>query len=138
MADLAAFHREHKTGGESPVSAEPAEALVMLRQPLHQRRAAADEPDDHTPDGALESEAFVDTDGIDLEKRIRYHVRVEKKGDRIHFDFSESDDQVIGPINIRPALGNATMYFALTVAPASGAHAESAGSISIKSKSSRV
>ena len=34
------------------------------------------------PDGAFESEAFVDTDGIDLDRRIRYHVRVEKKGDR--------------------------------------------------------
>ncbi len=56
------------------------------------------------PDGVFESEAFVDTDGIDLDRRIRYHVRVEKKGDRLHFDYSGCDDQVIGPINIRPAL----------------------------------
>jgi N-methylhydantoinase B len=66
------------------------------------------------PDGAFESEAFVDTDGIDLDRRIRYHVRVEKQGDRLHFDFSGCDDQVIGPINIRPALADATVYFALT------------------------
>jgi N-methylhydantoinase B len=66
------------------------------------------------PDGAFESEAFVDTDGIDLDRRIRYHVRVEKKGDRLHFDYSGCDDQVIGPINIRPALADATVYFALT------------------------
>jgi N-methylhydantoinase B len=66
------------------------------------------------PDGTFESEAFVDTDGISLDRRIRYHVRVEKVGDRIHFDFSGCDDQVVGPINIRPPLANATIYFALT------------------------
>jgi N-methylhydantoinase B len=65
------------------------------------------------PDGSAEAEGFCDTDGIDLERRIRYHVRVEKKGDRLHFDYSGSDDQVIGPINIRPSLARATIFFAL-------------------------
>lgn len=65
------------------------------------------------PDGASEAEAYCDTDGIDLDRRIRYHVRIEKKGDRLHFDYSGSDDQVVGPINIRPALARATIFFAL-------------------------
>jgi N-methylhydantoinase B len=65
------------------------------------------------PDGSYEAEAYVDTDGIDLDRRIRYHVRVTKTGDRIHFDFSGSDDQVTGPINIRPALGRSCLYYAL-------------------------
>ena len=65
------------------------------------------------PDGAHEAESFVDTDGIDLNRRIRYHVRVTKTGDRIHFDFSASDDQVTGPINIRPDLARGCVYYAL-------------------------
>ena len=65
------------------------------------------------PDGAYEAESFVDTDGIDLERRVRYHVRVEKTGGRIHFDFSQSDDQVTGPINIQPALARSCLYYAI-------------------------
>jgi N-methylhydantoinase B len=65
------------------------------------------------PDGAHEAESFVDTDGIDLDRRVRYHVRVEKNGDRIHFDFSGSDDQVAGPINIQPALARSCLYYAI-------------------------
>jgi N-methylhydantoinase B len=65
------------------------------------------------PDGTHEAESFVDTDGIDLERRIRYHVRLTKTGDRIHFDYSGSDDQVQGPVNIQPALARACLYYAL-------------------------
>jgi N-methylhydantoinase B len=65
------------------------------------------------PDGVHEAESFVDTDGIDLDRRIRYHVRVEKHGERIHFDFTGSDDQVIGPINIQPDLARGCVYYAL-------------------------
>jgi N-methylhydantoinase B len=65
------------------------------------------------PDGVHEAESFVDTDGIDLNRRVRYHVRVEKRGDRIHFDFSGSDDQVAGPINIQPALARSCLYYAI-------------------------
>jgi N-methylhydantoinase B len=65
------------------------------------------------PDGAHEAEAFVDTDGINLDRRIRYHVRVEKTGDRIHFDFTQTDDQADGPINIQPSLARSCVYYAL-------------------------
>jgi N-methylhydantoinase B len=40
-------------------------------------------------------------------------VRVEKRGDRICFDFRESDDQARGPANIRPPLVRACCYYAL-------------------------
>lgn len=53
-------------------------------------------------DGVFEAERFVDDDGVDLNKPVRIHVRVEKKGDRIHFDFSGSANQTRGPANIRP------------------------------------
>ncbi len=48
-------------------------------------------------DGRFEAERFVDDDGIDLEQPVRIHVVVEKKGDRIHFDFTSSADQTKGP-----------------------------------------
>jgi N-methylhydantoinase B len=65
------------------------------------------------PDGTAEAESFVDTDGIDLERRIRYHARVTKTGDRILFDYTGSDDEVKGPVNIQPALARACLYYAL-------------------------
>ncbi len=53
-------------------------------------------------DGRFEAERFVDDDGVDLNKPVRIHVAIEKKGAAIHFDFSSSADQTKGPANIRP------------------------------------
>jgi N-methylhydantoinase B len=64
-------------------------------------------------DGRFEAERLVDDDGIDLEKPVRIHVVVEKKGDNIHFDFSGSDDQTKGPANIRPPLAQAAAAYVL-------------------------
>ncbi len=65
------------------------------------------------PDGAFEAEAFVDNDGIRLDVPIRYHLRVEKRGAGIHFDFSQTDDQAAGPVNITPPLARACVSYAL-------------------------
>src|SRR5713226_10581745 len=65
------------------------------------------------PDGRFQAERFVDDDGIDLEKPVRIHVIVEKKGDRLHFDFSGSADQTKGPANIRPPLVQAACGYCL-------------------------
>jgi N-methylhydantoinase B len=64
-------------------------------------------------DGRFEAERFVDDDGIELEKPVRVHVVIEKKGDHIHFDFSGSADQTKGPANIRPPLVQAACAYAL-------------------------
>jgi N-methylhydantoinase B len=64
-------------------------------------------------DGRFEAERFVDDDGIDLNKPVRLHVVVEKKGDHIRFDFSGSADQTKGPANIRPPLVEAACAYAL-------------------------
>src|SRR4029453_7268752 len=64
-------------------------------------------------DGRFEAERFVDDDGIDLEKPVRIHVVVEKKGDSIHFNFSGSADQPKGPANVRPPLVKAAVGYAL-------------------------
>jgi N-methylhydantoinase B len=65
------------------------------------------------PDGTHEAEGYMDNDGIDLERPVRIHVRVAKAGDRIHFDFSGSDSQTSGPVNINPPLVRACCYYAL-------------------------
>ena len=64
-------------------------------------------------DGRYEAERFVDDDGIELNKAVRIHVVVEKKGDTIHFDFSGSADQTKGPANIRPPLAQAACAYCL-------------------------
>jgi N-methylhydantoinase B len=64
-------------------------------------------------DGRFEAERFVDDDGIDLEKPVRIHVVVDKKGDSIHFDFSGSADQTKGPANVRPPLVQAACAYCL-------------------------
>ena len=65
------------------------------------------------PDGVHEAEAFVDNDGVNPDRRVRFHARVTKHGDRIHFDFSGSDDQAAGAINIGPALTRSCVHYAL-------------------------
>jgi N-methylhydantoinase B len=63
------------------------------------------------PDGEAEGETFVDHDGIDLQRPIRIHVKVVKRGDKLHFDFSGSSDQTQGPANIRPPLVRAACVY---------------------------
>ncbi|OGQ78344.1 MAG: hypothetical protein A3F90_01840 [Deltaproteobacteria bacterium RIFCSPLOWO2_12_FULL_60_19] len=65
------------------------------------------------PDGRSEGESFVDHDGIDLDRPIRIHVKVDKQGGNIHFDFSQSSDQTEGPANIRPPLVRACCAYSL-------------------------
>ncbi|MDK1387138.1 hydantoinase B/oxoprolinase family protein [Sinorhizobium sp. 8-89] len=64
-------------------------------------------------DGVFEAERYVDDDGVELSKPVRIHVRVEKTGDAIRFDFTGSADQTRGPANIRPPLVQAACAYAL-------------------------
>ena len=64
-------------------------------------------------DGRFEAERFVDDDGIDLERPVRIHVVIEKRADKLHFDFSGSADATKGPANIRPPLVQAACAYAL-------------------------
>src|SRR5215471_10895048 len=65
------------------------------------------------PDGRFEAERFIDDDGIELNRPVRVHVAVEKRGDAIHFDFAQSADQTRGPANIRPPLVRAAIAYCL-------------------------
>ncbi|HEY6197572.1 MAG TPA: hydantoinase B/oxoprolinase family protein, partial [Candidatus Binatia bacterium] len=84
------------------------EALFALTEARVRREIAS------WPDGEAESERFVDSDGIDLDKPVRLHVRIEKHGDRLRFDFTGSADQTKGPANIRPTVVRAACGYCLT------------------------
>ncbi len=64
------------------------------------------------PDGTHEASSELEIDD-GTRRGVRFHVRVEKKGDRIVFDFSGCDDNVTEPINIRPPLVRGCIAYAL-------------------------
>lgn len=64
-------------------------------------------------DGRYEAERFVDDDGVRMNHPVKVHVVVQKKGDSITFDFSGSDDQTVGPANIRPPLVRGAIAYCL-------------------------
>jgi N-methylhydantoinase B len=65
------------------------------------------------PDGRQEAEGLLDHDGIGYDRPRRVHVAVEKKAREILFDFSASDEQARGPVNVTSALIKNTCYFGL-------------------------
>lgn len=65
------------------------------------------------PDGESEAEAWLDTDGVSVNQRVRVHVRLTKRRDTIEFDFSGMAGQVAGPINIRPQVTESISLLAL-------------------------
>ncbi|MHA1109151.1 MAG: hydantoinase B/oxoprolinase family protein, partial [Alphaproteobacteria bacterium] len=67
----------------------------------------------HLPDGVGEAESFLDSDGIDFDKQVRLHVRVTVKDGEVELDFTRSDPQGQGPVNLRAALVEASCFQAL-------------------------
>jgi N-methylhydantoinase B len=60
-----------------------------------------------------EADGYLDNDGIVLDRPIYIHVRIEKRAGTIHFDFSKTQEQSGGAINIRPPLVRACCSYAL-------------------------
>jgi N-methylhydantoinase B len=65
------------------------------------------------PEGTSEAEGFMDSDGIDVNKPVRLHCTVTVKDGIVTFDFSKSDPQARGPINLRPSMCEACGFYAL-------------------------
>jgi N-methylhydantoinase B len=65
------------------------------------------------PDGVGEAEGFLDHDGVDESRKVRLHVRITVSGGRLHFDFTGCDPQTRGPVNLRIAMVEACVYYAL-------------------------
>ena len=59
------------------------------------------------------AERFIDHDGIDLATPKGIRVRVTKTGKAITFDFSDSDPQGTGPVNVRPHLVKAACSYVM-------------------------
>ena len=65
------------------------------------------------PEGTAEAEGFMDSDGIDVDKPVRLHCKIDIKDGTVTFDFSKSDPQARGPINLRPSMCEACGFYAL-------------------------
>jgi len=92
--------------GADAVSDGCAELMARVAAQLRNALAAM-------PDGRHEAEGLLDHDGISYDRPRRVHVVAEKRGSSILFDFSGSDDQARGPVNVTPALIKNTCYFGL-------------------------
>lgn len=65
------------------------------------------------PDGAVEVEGQLDSDGVHLDRPVTFRVRIEVQKEGIRFDLSRSDPQVPGPVNLRRPLVEACCFHAL-------------------------
>ena len=65
------------------------------------------------PNGSHEASAVLDHDVIDFDRPLRVHLVVHKQGGEILFDFTGSDEQAGGAVNVVPSLIKNTCYFGL-------------------------
>ena len=64
-------------------------------------------------EGEAAAEGLLDSDGVDLEHPLKLAVTVTIKDGMAAFDFSESDAQARGPVNLRPSMVEACVFYAL-------------------------
>jgi N-methylhydantoinase B len=65
------------------------------------------------PDGEASAEGFMDNDGVELDRPVRFAVTVRVEKGEITFDFTNSDRQAKGPINLRPPMVEACVFYSL-------------------------
>jgi N-methylhydantoinase B len=65
------------------------------------------------PDGEASAEGLLDSDGVDTERPVKLAVKVAIENGTARFDFSGSDPQARGPINLRPSMVEACVFYAL-------------------------
>jgi N-methylhydantoinase B len=65
------------------------------------------------PEGESSAEGLLDSDGVVVDQPIRLAVTVTIKGGIAHFDFSNSDPQAKGPVNLRPSMVEACVFYSL-------------------------
>jgi N-methylhydantoinase B len=78
--------------GRETVTAVMHDILVRTGRRLRAELAA-------WPDGTAEAEGFLDHDGVVIDRPVRIHARLTKRGDRLTIDFSDSSPQTQGPVN---------------------------------------
>jgi N-methylhydantoinase B len=65
------------------------------------------------PEGQSSAEGFLDSDGIVVDKPIKLAVTVTIKDGVANFDFTASDPQARGPVNLRPSMVEACVFYSL-------------------------
>ena len=65
------------------------------------------------PEGEASAESFLDSDGIEIEHALKLAVTVTIRKGMACFDFSSSDPQARGPVNLRPPMVEACVFYAL-------------------------
>jgi N-methylhydantoinase B len=74
------------------------------------------------PEGESFAEGFLDSDGIVVDKPIKLAVKIAIKDGLAHFDFSNSDPQARGPVNLRPSMVEACVFYSLIGSLGPGLH----------------
>ncbi len=64
------------------------------------------------PDGTYRGVSYVDSDGV-VDEPLKIDMKVTKKGDRLHFDMSESSPPCMGPMNSVLATTKSSIYLAI-------------------------
>ena len=65
------------------------------------------------PDGTASAEGLLDNDGVVLDKPVKLAVTIDIKDGLASFDFTNSDPQARGPVNLRPSMVEACVFYAL-------------------------
>lgn len=65
------------------------------------------------PDGTWTAEGWLDNDGIQLDAPVRMQVEVSIEGEEITFDFSGSDPQIAGGMNIPNSTLRSVVHYAV-------------------------
>ncbi|MFM1815171.1 MAG: hypothetical protein RLZ98_1866 [Pseudomonadota bacterium] len=65
------------------------------------------------PDGQSSAEGFMDSDGVDNDTPVRFACTVTVKGGRMTIDLSNCAPQTRGPINLRPSMVEACVFYSL-------------------------
>ena len=65
------------------------------------------------PEGTASAEGFLDSDGVEIDRPVKLAVTVTLKDGLATFDFSASAPQAKGPINLRPSMIEACVFYCL-------------------------
>jgi N-methylhydantoinase B len=65
------------------------------------------------PEGTSTAEGYLDSDGIEIEKPIKLAVTITIKDGLAHFDFTNCAPQARGPVNLRPSMAEACVFYSL-------------------------
>jgi N-methylhydantoinase B len=65
------------------------------------------------PPGQASAEGLLDSDGVVVDKPLKVAVTVAIKDATATFDFSASDPQAKGPVNLRPSMVEACVFYSL-------------------------